>query len=105
MSQLINDVEVNKLINKVIQEDINEALDTATNKVLEQMKEAVRLRVATRMIAMARSQYNLEYNRGELIIKVQIEDSTGCNHNFVTAESSVAELPATCTKCGKQEWV
>lgn len=71
---LINQDYVDQLITKTLTEDMNQVLEEATQKVLEKLSVKVKEKVAARMIAMAGSDYNLQYCRDELQIRVLIKD-------------------------------
>lgn len=73
MAQLINEQEIPKIICKVLEEDMNECLDRITKQVVQDLEDKVRANVAARMIAMAQSDYSMEYMRNELRITVTME--------------------------------
>ncbi len=73
MSNLINQNEVHKLIAEVLEQDMNNTLEAVTNEVINKLKDTVKRNVAARMIALASSEYSLEYRSSELRIKVKLE--------------------------------
>ena len=70
---LISPAAVEKMIAETLSVDMNKCLDKAVDDVIDKLKEQVRTKVAARMIALAKSDYNIVYMRNELIIKVKME--------------------------------
>lgn len=73
MSTLVNHEHAEKIIIEVLQKDMNQCLDKIVDEAVDKLKDTVRANVAARMIALARSDYSMEYLRNELIIKVRLE--------------------------------
>tara|TARA_R110000851_G_C13101976_1_gene568679 strand:- start:3694 stop:3921 length:228 start_codon:yes stop_codon:yes gene_type:complete len=73
MSQLINSKAVEELIKRTLEEDMNESLDKIVTEVTDRLKATVHANVAARMIALAQSDYSVEYMRHELRIVVKME--------------------------------
>lgn len=73
MPSLINAQAVETLITDVLKEDMNKCLEAVTKEVVAKLENQVRANVAARMIALAHSDYSMEYMHGELHIKVKME--------------------------------
>lgn len=80
MATLINQEALEECICKVLEEDMNECLNRITKQVIDKMHDTVKANVAARLIALAQSDYSMEYMRNELRISVQFK--TGQQHDF-----------------------
>lgn len=72
MATLIDDETIQKYVLEVLTKDMTDTLDIVTDQVIERMKATVKANVAARMIALVQSDYSMQYDRHELIIKVKI---------------------------------
>lgn len=73
MANLINKLELEKMVAKVLEDDMNECLEKTTAKVISELHDKVKANVAARMIALCQSDYNLMYMQDELNIRVQFK--------------------------------
>lgn len=73
MANLINEKAIEECICKVLEEDMNECLERITKQVIDKMHDTVKANVAARMIALAQSDYSIEYMRNELRILVNFK--------------------------------
>ena len=70
---LLDEKAVRSMVAHSVEKDINDLLDKAVEETLTALKSKVRQRVASRIMAKITSEYDIEWDRQNMLIRVKIQ--------------------------------
>lgn len=74
MASIINQQEIDRAVSTLLKAELDIALNNAVEDALSKIRPQVREAVAAKIISIVGGEYNLQYNHGELVVRVKIED-------------------------------